>query len=121
VSFTSETIDVGGWYSGTGTDIIVPAGAVPAGYTVIACDVSVRGRFASSATGYRRIRILVNDVAQCAQSFDANSGAETEVTATDIIFVNATDVVTVDVYQTSGGALNLETCTVTVARRSPVS
>lgn len=121
VSFTSEGFDYGGWFGGSGTAVTVPSGAVPTGYTTIAVGVYVRGRFASNGTGYRRLTLVINGTDEAAMSVDANSGAETEVAFTDFAIVSAGDLLTLEAYQTSGGNLNLEVCSLRVVRHAPVA
>ena len=121
VSFTSEGFDYGGYFGGSGTAITVPAAAIPSGYTTIALDVNARARFASNATGYRRLKVYVNGSATSSISVDANAGAETEVTVSDVVIAASGAVITLEAYQTSTGALNLETCTLHVIRRAPVA
>lgn len=121
VSFSSEGFDYGGWFGGSGTAITVPSAAVPAGYTSIAVAIFARGRFASNGTGYRRLRVLINGSAAASISVDANAGAETEVNVTDYAVVESGDTIALEAYQTSGGSLNLETCTLHVIRQAPVA
>ena len=121
VSFTAESFDYGGWFGGSGTTITVPAAAVPSGYTTIAVGVYVYGRYASNGTGYRRLTVVVNGTDQAAISVDANAGAETQVAFTDFAIVEAGDTIKITTYQTSGGNLNLEVCSVRVIRHAPVA
>jgi hypothetical protein len=120
ISWTVETFDFGGWYS-SGTNVVVPAGAIPSGYTTIAVLVITRARFASNSTGYRRLAIKLNGTAYNSTSVDANSGAETEVNVTDFVTAAAADIITIEAYQTSGGALNCEIATCVAVRFAPAS
>ena len=52
---------------------------------------------------------------------DANAGAETQVAFTDFAIVEAGDTIKITTYQTSGGNLNLEVCSVRVIRHAPVA
>lgn len=121
LSFTAEGFDYGGWFGGSGTAITVPSGAIPSGYSTVAVGIYLRGRFASNGTGYRKLSILVNGASQASISVDANSGAETEVAITDFALVEATDVITFQAYQNSGGNLNLEISSARVIRHAPVA
>src|SRR5690349_21481646 len=50
ITFTAEPTDVGGWFS-SGTNVVVPAGAIPAGYTTIAVDVIGQTSWTANGTG----------------------------------------------------------------------
>lgn len=118
----SGGFDIGGWWS-SGTDIIVPAGAIPSGATSIAIDVNARTSFASNGTGSRFIRTLLNGTqTEKTPSPALGGGDSTEVTIYDTIVVVAGDVLTVEVYQSSGGALNITgtNTKITVERRGTV-
>src|SRR4051812_8464075 len=67
VSWTSEVFDYGGWYS-SGTNMVVPAGAVPSGFTTLALLAVFNASFVANATGYRGIRILKNGSSEVAQT-----------------------------------------------------
>lgn len=121
VSFTSEGFDYGGWFGGSGTAVTVPAGAIPSGYSTVAVGIYVRGRFASNGTGYRRLTLVINGTDEAAMSVDANTGAETEVAFTDFALVSSGDILTLEAYQSSGGSLNLEVCSMRVIRHAPVA
>lgn len=114
ISFTSEIYDFGGWWS-SGTTATVPAGAIPAGYTTIVAELVARAFFASNATGYRRIDILVNGSVVARKTVGANATAGTDDETTDFVEVAAGDTITLEVTQTSGGALNV-TALLTVMR-----
>lgn len=120
VTYTGEGFDFGGWWS-SGTDIIVPAGAIPSAFTTILVMCIVRVSFASNGTGYRRVRMLANGAEFARQTFGAISGDPTEIVMVDFAEVAAADVITTEVYQTSGGSLNLATASVTVMRYAPAS
>src|SRR4051812_33876129 len=61
ISFTAQVFDLGGWWS-SGTNIVVPAGAIPSGSTSIAVRVIMRVTFASNSTGSRRVLAYLNGV-----------------------------------------------------------
>jgi hypothetical protein len=111
ITYPLEGWDYGGWFTPGSTDIIVPVTAIPTGYSAIMVGLQVRARFASNATGYRRVRFAVNGGAVGTVTVDANSGSETEVQVVDYTKVVAGDVITVEATQTSGGNLNLEVTT----------
>ena len=122
ITWTTESFDIGGWWS-SGTKVIVPAGAVPAGYTTIAVDVSVSLRYVSNGTGTRRLRIMQNGAAVDGgdQSVSALSGETTIFDKTWTVIVEAADELEIDTYQSSGGALNMDVARVQVLRRAPVA
>lgn len=118
----SGGFDYGSWWA-SGTDVIVPSGAIPAGYTTIACQVIARTNFAANATGWRGVRILVNGTYTEKAAGNGLSGDVTEVSAFDFVVVGAGDIITTEVYQNSGGALNISATDtkLTVVRFAPVA
>jgi hypothetical protein len=119
ITWTTERKDVGGWYS-SGTQIIVPAGAIPSGSTTIAIKVEARTIFAADATGRRRVRLLKNGTPFRTPSYSGDASDDTEVPASGVEFVVATDIITVELYQNSGGSLNASETIVDVYRLGPV-
>lgn len=122
VSWTAEVIDYGGWYS-SGTNIVVPAGAIPAGFTTIAIDlIPYIAQFDNNVTGIRGARILVNGTPSVLNSTQAGFASDdTVVNSTGLLVVAAADIITMEVYQSSGGALNAYGMRLTIARRAPVA
>jgi hypothetical protein len=122
VSFDTETFDYGGWYT-SGTKVIVPSGAIPSGYTTIAVRVDAAAKFASNGTGKRRIQVFKNGslVAGSSWTIGALSGDVTDVQLPATFTVVAADEITLIVYQTSGGALNISEATLTVVRIGAVA
>jgi hypothetical protein len=120
ITFTSESWDFGGWWS-TGTDVVVPAAAIPPGYTTIMVLLIARARFASDAAGYRRLSLLVDGTAYNRTSVDANSGAETEVNVTDFVECAAGAVISLEAYHNAGHALNAEISTFVAVRFAPAA
>jgi hypothetical protein len=118
----SGGFDYGSWWS-SGTNIVVPAGAIPSGFTTIACQVLTSTNFSSNGTGTRFIRILVNGSETEKRSVTAISGDVTYIPAQDFIVVAAGDVITVEVYQSSGSTLTISgsNSKVTVTRYAPVA
>lgn len=120
VSFQNESFDYGSWWS-SGTDITVPAGAIPAGYTSIILMVVCRARWETNGTGNRRIRPLLNGSLFGSTTQGGISGDPTEQAVTEFIEAEAGDVITLEVYQSSGGALDLEVGNISVVRYAPAA
>lgn len=120
VSWSSETFDYGGWWS-SGTNIVVPAGAIPSGYTSIACILQARAKFASNGTGNRKISALVNGSSQGGVVVSAISGETTDVAIFTVALVAAADIITFEVRQTSGGNLNVTEAAAVVLRYAPAT
>jgi hypothetical protein len=118
ISFDTEVYDYGGWWT-SGTNIVVPAGAVPTGFTTIAVWVIPIFSFASNSTGRRKVIIQKNGSTQETFSISALSGDPTVVILPTLITVAAADIITIQVYQSSGGALNV-TGNVKVVRHAAV-
>lgn len=120
VTFTAEVFDLGSWYS-TGTDITVPAGAIPGGYTTIIVDIDAECRFASNATGARAMTIYLNGAAvDPGRRFAAVGGGDsTDIGMSRKISVAAGDVITLRVYQNSGSSLNVSNVVMSVMRYAP--
>lgn len=119
----SGGFDIGGWWT-SGTDIVVPAGAIPSGVTQIAVDVTARTQFSANTTNSRYIRILLNGSETERGSKNADgSGDTTEVWCQDAIVVASGDIITVQVYQTSGSTLTIagSNTKVTLERRGTVA
>lgn len=119
ITWTTERKDVGGWYS-SGTQIIVPAGAIPSGSTTIAVKVECRTVFVANATGRRRIRLLKNGTPFRSPSVSGDASDDSEVFVSGVEYVVATDIITVELYQNSGGSLNASETIVDVYRLGPV-
>lgn len=120
LAFASEYLDIGAWWS-SGTDVIVPAGAVPSGYTQIAVDIYARCRFAANGTGTRALIVYVNGTSIASPNISAISGETMTMVYPEVAIVEAGDVITLGVKQTSGGALDVSNYRLTVQRRGPVA
>lgn len=121
ITFTAEVSDIGGWYA-SGTDIVVPAGAIPSSYTTIVLDVDAECRFASNATGARAMTIYVNGAAvDPGRRFAAVDGGDsTDIGMSRKLFgIAAGDVITLRVYQNSGSSLNVSNVFMSVMRYCP--
>lgn len=117
VTFQAENFDYGGAYA-SGTDIVIPAGWIPAGYTSIIVETVMRGRFATNGTGVRRVRPLLNGTAFGSKTLGGLSGDPTDVDITEFVEVEAGDVIQMEVYHTKGSNLALEVGNCTVMRFS---
>ena len=120
VSFDTETLDFGGWWA-SGTTITVPAGAIPSGYTTVAIILQASAKFASNGTGARRITLLKNGASVGTWQVSALTGDVTDVQVFSVTTVAAADTVKLDVYQTSGGNLNINEAVLTVLRYAPAT
>lgn len=120
VSFQNESFDFGSWWS-SGTNITVPAGAIPSGFTSIILLVTARARWETDGTGNRRIRPLLNGTLFGSTTQGAISGDPTEQSIVEFVEAVAGDVITLEVYQSSGGNLDLEVGNISVVRYAPAS
>lgn len=120
ITWTAESFDFGGWWS-TGTTATVPAGAIPSGFTTIAILCFGRLQYAANGTGIRRIRLLKNGTYFGSRTVGAPSGDVTDVQITEMTTVAAGDLLTVEAYQTSGGALNVVESNITWVRYAPAA
>lgn len=121
ISFTTEVLDYGAWWS-SGTTITVPAGAIPASYTTIAIAVNATIRYAINGTGARRLYVTKNgSVEETSPSVSALSGENTYASVNTWIEVAAGDTITLQAYQSSGGALNAESIKLAIYRIAPLA
>lgn len=120
VTWTTEVYDIGSWW-GSGTNVVVPAGAIPAGFTTIAVHCIFNTSFAANGTGYRGIRLLVNGSSEVAQTIPGFSSDTAIIIGTGYVIVEAGDVLTAEVFQNSGGALNASSIQLVAVRFLPVA
>lgn len=121
ISWNAESFDYGGWWS-SGTALTVPAGAIPAGYTNIAVLAIARAKFASNTTGNRKLTVLKNGSEVGSTALGGVGGGDTTlVWLVELFTVAAADTVAVQVYQTSGGALNVTAASISLVRYAPAS
>jgi hypothetical protein len=119
ISFSTELADFGGWYT-SGTNVVVPAGAFPGAFTTIACQFALQGEWASNATGLRAMRVLVNGSAVTQFKGPSLSGDTTTIDGADFLLgLAAADIITLEVYQSSGGTLNISNTNLKVFRYAP--
>lgn len=120
ISWTTEVFDFGGWWS-TGTTATTPAGAIPAGYTTVGLLVFGRLQYAANGTGVRRIRTFANGTSFGSRTVGAPTGDVTDVQISEFTTVSSGHTLTVEAYQTSGGALNCVESNVTMLRYAPAT
>lgn len=118
VVFATENFDFGGYWS-SGDTVTIPAGAIPAGFTSILVHVVGRIRWGTSGTGNRRVRALLNGVSFSSNTQGGIASDPTDQYIIDYTLAEAGDDITLEGYQTSGGALNIEVGVITVVRHAP--
>ncbi len=121
ITWTAEVFDEGNWWT-SGTNIVVPAAAIPSGYTTIMLLVAARVRFAANGTGLRYIRALKNGTPFGYASTSAITGETTDLPmGLEFEPVVVGDIITVNLYQNSGGVLAYTQAQATIARFAPIS
>lgn len=120
ISFSRTVIDVDNWWT-SGTNITVPAAAIPSGYTNIVVHVVGIIRFASNGTGRRRADLLQNGSAAFSFGVTAVNGDQTYTPVECYLSAASGDVFTLQVFQNSGGSLNCEVANLTIVRFAPLS
>lgn len=122
INFDAQVFDYGGWWDiGTPRKAIVPVTAIPTGKDAIIIFVSVRTRWDSNATGLRRVSIHINGTSVGTTNVEAVSGADTEVYMADFASVGAGDHVQIEVYQSSGGNLDMALGLASVVKYAPIA
>lgn len=120
----SVNVDQGTWWdSGTPAAITVPAAAIPPGFTTIFVACSGYARFATNGTGVRSIGFLVNGVVVEQRAVVGGISADVTFVPLPEVWaeVAAGDVITMQVTQSSGGALNLQKASAHIKRIGPAS
>lgn len=120
ISFDTENMDYGGWWS-SGTAVTVPAGAIPAGYTSIWVDVVGMAKFATDSSGKRSLTLLKNGTSFGSWKVSAIDDDNTTIIVPDGCEVEAGDTIALQVWQNSGGALNVGQARLMVERRGPTA
>lgn len=121
ISFTLEAYDIGSWYT-SGTNVIVPAAAIPAGFTTIAIMAVGSTAWHVDGTGRRQVAVLKNGTIVAGANTSADAAEDLfQVTPPAFEVVSASDVITLEVKQTSGGALNCYNSQLIVVRFAPVA
>ena len=120
ITWTAEAIDVGNWWT-SGTNIVVPASAIPSGYTTIMLMVTARTRFAANGTGLRRLGAMKNGTGFGWVSTTGITGDTTDLSIIEFVTAVVGDIVTLELFQNSGGVLAASETQITVARYAPIS
>ena len=122
VVFHTVLFEYGDWWT-SGSNITVPATAVPDTATAIVLLTSLKASWEADATGTRRVRVNLNGTSFGAMSLDAlnDVSQETELNMVEFVSAVAGGVVTFEVYQDSGGSLDLRGLLVNVVKYAPVS
>jgi hypothetical protein len=120
VTFTSEQFDYGGWWS-SGTTVIVPAGAIPAGYTTISVMVIASVMWGINGTGKRQMQVHQNGAEFGTWKISAIDDDTTAIYMTEFTTVVAGDTIKLDVWQNSGSSLNITRAQLTVVRYAAAS
>jgi len=122
VSFSAEVFDHGGWWA-SGTDVTVPAGAVPDGFTTIIVHVEAELRFQANGSGARAITFYLNGAAvEPGRRVAATGGGDsTDFGMGRYMEVEAGDVITFRCYQNSGTTLNASAVVFSVVRYAPAA
>lgn len=117
VSWASANVETGGNWWTSGTDITVPTGAIPPGYTSAVLEVTFQARFDANGTGVRAIKVFL-DGSTVEQSFytSAISGETTAVSTTVWAVATSGQVITGAVIQNSGGSLDVTHLSIHVKR-----
>lgn len=108
VTWGSDPIDIGGWWT-SGSSIIVPALAIPSGFTKIAIHVEALLNFSANNAGIRNGRVTLNgtEVDGSTHPVTAINGDTTVVTVLALFEAEAGDVIRVQGYQSSGSTINI--------------
>lgn len=120
ITWTAETFDLGSWWA-SGTNIVVPAAAIPAGYTTVMVMVSARDRWAASGTGARTLSVAKNGSAFGAVTTSGIAGETLDQSVIEFTSAVVGDIFTVTVAQSSGGVLAVSNTVATVCRFAPLS
>ena len=105
VSWSEAPIDSSGWWS-SGTDAVVPADAVPPGYSQAVLEIDIQASYATNGTGLRAVEVTVNGgVVEYQFKISAITGDTTQVAQTVWAQVSVGDIVNGKIYQSSGGDL----------------
>lgn len=121
VTFNSEQFDYGGWFTASNTKVIIPATAIPTGYTSIGImAVGVSRWSTSNGSGSRYIRLLKNGSTFGGLSMTGITDTQ-EMSVTDFTTGVAGDYFELQIVQTSGGSLAMTYATLAIIRHGVAS
>lgn len=120
ITFSAEAYDYGSWWS-SGTNVVVPAGAIPSGFTTIAVQVIGQTVWTANGTGRRYVYVALNGTNIAGVSFTGDSGEDMFEAVTGFAICSAGDILTLHVKQTSGGALACYNSQLIAVRFAPVA
>lgn len=118
VVWNNQIGDIGNWWT-SGTNLVVPSD-FPAGVTDYLAILPLIAKFDVNATGNRGARTLLNGSVVDQITLSAAAGDPTVISFTSTMSTIAqTDIITMEVFQTSGGALDLTGVVITAIRLFP--
>lgn len=120
ISFDTELQDFGGWWS-SGTTATTPAGAIPSGYTTIGVLYLAQVKWATNATGKRKMTVLLDGASVDNWKVSALDDDNTSIYLSGFTTCAAASTWKLQVWQNSGGALNVSEARLTVLRWAPAA
>lgn len=121
ITFTAEAYDYGSWYT-SGTNVVVPSGAIPSGFTTIALLCVGSTTWTANGTGRRYTYVKQNGTVIAGASVTGDAGEDMfQVTPPGFIVVSAGDIITLSLKQTSGSGLAAYNSQLIVVRFAPVA
>ena len=120
ISWDTENFDYGGWYS-SGTKIIVPAGAIPGGFTSIMIHCTGFVKFATDGTGKREVQLNKNGSSFGSLKVTALDDDVTVIYIDEYALAVAADEIQMQVWQNSGSSLNSVQARLSVVRHAPAA
>lgn len=121
VTLTSETWDEGSWIAVTSATFTVPASAVPPGYTTVIVDIRANVLWAGNSSGARRIIINKTGTQIRSKAHDMYSASAFPQDLAVLEPAVAGDTFKLQVWQNSGGALNVSSASLSVSVYRPLS
>lgn len=121
ITFTGEGYDYGSWWA-SGTNVVVPAGAIPSGYTTIAVQCVGSTTWTANGTGRRYVYVKQNGTVVAGVNTTGDASEDMFMVAPPaFVVVAAGDLITLSVKQTSGGALAAYNSQLIVVRYAPAA
>ncbi len=121
VTLTTEVWDNGGWIAVSATTATLPAGAIPAGFTTVAIDIRAAALFAGNTVGARRLIINQSGTQIYSKAIEATGTGGLTVDFSILWPAVAGDTFKLQVWQNSGGALNLSSAYLSLSVYRPIS